>query len=84
MIVHCTTGLFAQWTLVGGWFGSLVSGIDLSGPRTCRPTWLVVCCLSHNFGFRDGVYLVQQGTDRSISGLRPASDGCVVHCRAAV
>ena len=69
MIVHCATGLLAQWTLLRGWLGSLVSVIVLwlvsSGPRTSRPTWLVVCCLSHNFGFRDGLYLVQQVTGSS-------------------
>ena len=70
VIVHCVTGLLAQWTLLRGWLGSLVSGIVLwlvtSGPRKCRPTWLVVCCSSHNFGFRDGVYLFQQVIDSSI------------------
>ena len=50
----------ASW-LVGfvGFWASFVAGIE----RAPWPTWLVVCCLSHNFGFRDGVYLVQQGTD---------------------
>ena len=42
-------------TLLRGWLGSLVLWMVSSGPRTCRPTWMVICCLSHNFGFRDGV-----------------------------
>ena len=54
----------ASW-LVGfvGFCDSFVASIER--PRTCRPTWLVVCCLSHNFGFTDGLYLVQQVTGSS-------------------